>query len=208
MIAGFYNAVQSSQYPKMSDGKTMVIKRIQNALQLLFVLIPNENRQILVDLNGLFSKIVDQAHINKMNASNLSTIFTPSIACPRKLHSEQLIRYCKKMYGIVNLMIDLGSGVFVIPRKLVTDIQAYFLEKSTQRVKSPSLSFGSDSLLSDTTATVNTVFTFVDHSKIAETKTTTEVAIAELYAYIQSLPESTKKKRLIKQFNKENGKGK
>lgn len=35
----------------------------------------------------------------------------------------------------------------------------------------------------------------------------TEAALAQLYAHIQSLPESNKKRRLVKQFNKENGHG-
>lgn len=108
------------------------------------------------------------------------------------------------MYGIVSFMIDLGSQAFAIPSKLITDIQAYFIEKNCKRMRSPNPSFN-ESILSETTA--NTVFTFVDQTKSIETKSTTEIAIAELYAYIQSLPESTKKKKLIKQFNKENGKG-
>lgn len=55
----------------------------------------------------------------------------------------------------------------------------------------------------------NTVFSFVDREKTAEENRTnpTETALAQLYAYIQSLPESSKKRKLIKQFNKENGYG-
>lgn len=55
----------------------------------------------------------------------------------------------------------------------------------------------------------NTVFTFVDREKTAQENriNPTETALAQLYAYIQSLPESSKKRKLIKQFNKENGYG-
>jgi hypothetical protein len=35
----------------------------------------------------------------------------------------------------------------------------------------------------------------------------TQAALAQLYAHIQSMPESAKKRRLVKQFNKENGQG-
>lgn len=54
-----------------------------------------------------------------------------------------------------------------------------------------------------------TVFSFVDRERTAQENTTnpTEAALAQLYAYIQSLPESNKKRRLVKQFNKENGNG-
>lgn len=55
-----------------------------------------------------------------------------------------------------------------------------------------------------------TVFTFVDRERTAEASASanpTEAALAQLYAHIQSLPESSKKRKLIKQFNKENGQG-
>lgn len=54
-----------------------------------------------------------------------------------------------------------------------------------------------------------TVFSFVDRERSAQenTENPTEAALAQLYAYIQSLPESSKKRRLVKQFNKENGNG-
>jgi hypothetical protein len=55
----------------------------------------------------------------------------------------------------------------------------------------------------------NTIFSFVDRERtaLAHVANPTEAALAQLYAHIQSLPESSKKKKLIKQFNKENGYG-
>ena len=55
----------------------------------------------------------------------------------------------------------------------------------------------------------NTVFSFVDRERTALAHVTnpTETALAQLYAHIQSLPESSRKKKLMKQFNKENGQG-
>lgn len=41
----------------------------------------------------------------------------------------------------------------------------------------------------------------------ASTTTVTDTALAQLYAHIQALPESQNKRRLIKQFNRENGCG-
>lgn len=53
------------------------------------------------------------------------------------------------------------------------------------------------------------MFSFVDRERTAQENTTnpTEAALAQLYAHIQSLPESSKKRRLVKQFNRENGNG-
>ncbi|ROT67559.1 hypothetical protein C7M84_014381, partial [Penaeus vannamei] len=58
-------------------------------------------------------------------------------------------------------------------------------------------------------APTNTIFTFIDRELTAQAndKDVTEVALAELYAYVQSLPDSAKKRRLIKQFNHASGSG-
>ena len=63
--------------------------------------------------------------------------------------------------------------------------------------------------ISDTTGTAHTVFSFVDHKLTAQATASqdTQAALAQLYAYIQSMPESAKKRKLVKQFNKENGQG-
>lgn len=61
----------------------------------------------------------------------------------------------------------------------------------------------------DTTSTAHTVFSFVDRKLTAKATSTqdTQAALAQLYAHIQAMPESAKKRRLVKQFNKENGQG-
>lgn len=61
----------------------------------------------------------------------------------------------------------------------------------------------------DTTSTAHTVFSFVDRNLTAKANSTqdTQAALAQLYAHIQTMPESAKKRRLVKQFNKENGQG-
>lgn len=63
--------------------------------------------------------------------------------------------------------------------------------------------------MSDITDTAHTVFSFIDHKLTAKANTIddTQAALAKLYAHIQAMPESAKKRRLVKQFNKENGQG-
>jgi hypothetical protein len=71
-----------------------------------------------------------------------------------------------------------------------------------------SVAFQLNETVCDGTA-ANTIFSFVDRERTALAHVTnpTEAALAQLYAHIQSMPESSKKKKLIKQFNKENGQG-
>lgn len=101
-------------------------------------------------------------------------------------------------------MITSGKTIFLVPDKLSTDIRAYFVEQKRRRTIPEKVL---DDSMSDSIA--NTVYTFVDREKTAEAhiSNTTDTALAQLYAHIQSLPESNKKKKLIKQFNKQNGQG-
>lgn len=103
-------------------------------------------------------------------------------------------------------MITKGPELQEIPTKLATDIRAYFVERR-KRVMSPEMQLLDVSVTSDSVA--NTVYTFCDREKTAEAHVSnpTDTALAQLYAYIQTLPESSKKRKLVKQFNKENGQG-
>lgn len=55
----------------------------------------------------------------------------------------------------------------------------------------------------------HTVFSFVDRTQTqaASARETTALALAELYAHVNSLPDSDKKRRLVKQFNAASGHG-
>lgn len=144
---------------------------------------------------------------NKMSSESLATLFTPHLICPRKLTPEALHSISQNMSGLISFMIGKGKELQQIPLKLATDIRAYFLEQKRKKVLSPELQILDESVASDSTA--NTVYTFVDREKTAEAHVSnpTDTALAQLYAYIQTLPESSKKRKLIKQFNKENGQG-
>lgn len=102
-------------------------------------------------------------------------------------------------------MITSGTSIFLIPEKLSTDVRAYFVEQKRRRETTEKVF---DDSISECSV-ANTVYTFVDREKTAEAhiSNTTDTALAQLYAHIQSLPESSKKKKLIKQFNKQNGQG-
>lgn len=144
---------------------------------------------------------------NKMSAESLATLFTPHLICPRKLTPEALHSISQNLSGMISFMITKGEELQNIPPKLATDIRAYFLEQKRKKILSPDVQLLDESVTSDSTA--NTVYTFIDREKTAEAHISnpTDTALAQLYAYIQTLPESSKKRKLIKQFNRENGQG-
>ncbi|KAL5287440.1 ARHGAP19 family protein [Megaselia abdita] len=177
-----------------------------SSLQLLLWLLPDENRILLKDVIGMLHEVVKHENVNKMTADNLATLFTPHLICPRNLPPEIFAHVSQFMSGMVSYMVTKGPIIFYIPARLATDIRADFFERKRKMTMSPEKIL--DESISDI-STVNTVYTFVDREKTAAAvnTNTTDTELAQLYAHIQSLPESSKKRRLIKQFNKQNGQG-
>lgn len=197
---------QVAEFCHSKDSLTVREDRLLNAIQLLFLLLPKENSIILKCIMDMLYKIIQHEATNKMSADNLATLFTPHLICPRKLSPEALHVTSQQLCSIISFMIKASPRLFNIPPKLATDIRAFFDERKRRKTMSPEHILN-ESITSDSVA--NTVYTFVDREKTAEAHVTnsTDTALAQLYAHIQSLPESSKKKKLIKQFNRENGHG-
>ncbi|CAG9835728.1 unnamed protein product [Diabrotica balteata] len=176
-------------------------QKLLEALQLLLLLLPPENKLLLKDILHLLYQTASYESQNKMSSDNLAKLFTPHLLCPRSLSPTMLLKVSQPLFGIVSFMIKRFPDMFKVPAKLIVDFRAKYEKK---RVLSPV------KRLNESTADIaSTVFTFVDQERTAKENESnpTETALAQLYAHIQSLPESSKKRKLIKQFNKENGYG-
>ncbi|CAL7945757.1 unnamed protein product [Xylocopa violacea] len=180
--------------------------RLLRSLQLLLLLLPSINRVLLKCVLNLLNKTASFESSNKMNCDTLATLFTPHLMCPRKLSPEALHINSQNLSCLVAFMIRKENELFEIPPKLATDIRAYWVEQE-RKLLSPKKDLNES--IPDTTGTAHTVFSFVDHKLTAKANSTqdTQAALAQLYAHIQAMPESAKKRRLVKQFNKENGQG-
>uniref|UniRef100_A0A182HLK5 Uncharacterized protein n=1 Tax=Anopheles arabiensis TaxID=7173 RepID=A0A182HLK5_ANOAR len=198
-VADLYHSKEAAQPARNED-------RLLNALQLLLLLLPEENNILLRHIIELLHRTIQHEATNKMSAVNLATLFTPHLICPRKQSPEALHTTAQHMSGIVGFMIKTGPRLFHIPPKLATDIRAYFVDQRRRKTMSPEHILN-ESTTSDSVA--NTVYTFVDREKTAEAleMNSTDTALAQLYAHIQSLPESSKKKKLVSKFNRQNGYG-
>jgi len=209
-------------------------KRLQ-ALQLLTLLLPDPNYNILKDLLLFLHKVTISRDRNKMDSLNLGTLFAVHLMCPRKMPREELGTAHGLFAEAIAYMIDHAPHIFDRsrpPPQLLKDVSAHNArvcttpkrhlstdERTAQstcltvtpfRARPVTSSMTSPSLNeSSSSPVVNTIFSFVDHSKSREIATSqnTETALAELYAQVQSMPESAKKKRLVKQFNEANGCG-
>ncbi|KAL3275270.1 hypothetical protein HHI36_020039 [Cryptolaemus montrouzieri] len=181
---------------------TVEEEKLLEALQLILLLLPSENKMLLREILNLLNLTASYEYSNKMSPQNLATLFTPHLLCPRKLSAEQLHFNSQNLCGIIAFMIKNSDIIFKVPQKLILDFRVRF----EKRVLQPNMTLNES--VSDQYA-ANTVFTFLDYERTAKENESnpTETALAQLYAYIQSLPESSKKRRLVKQFNKENGHG-
>lgn len=207
LLTDAYHSAHCQLAQLVANGTEGLEGRLINSFQLLFLLLPNENRHLLERLLTLLHRTTAFVDRNKMSATSLATLFTPHLICPRKLPPETLHSMSQQMSSVVAFMITKGPSLFDIPERLSTDIQAYFAEQSRKRSLTPGQVLD-ESVTSDSTAA--TVYSFVDREKTAQAHNsnyTTDTALAQLYAHIQSLPESSKKRKLINKFNKENGQG-
>ena len=185
------------------EEEKLVEKKI-NALQLLFLLIPEANLILLKDLLKLLHSVVENSDVNKMNSQNLATVFATHILCPRRLTPDALQSNHQLYIKAVSFMIDHGEKLFTVPPKLLKDIEMFWTVNVEKDLSSNRQIFGPTN-----SPVVNTIYSFVDRQKTKEASltSTTQTALAELYAQVQAMPESAQKKRLINKLNDANGCG-
>ncbi|KAK2148368.1 hypothetical protein LSH36_501g07006 [Paralvinella palmiformis] len=182
-------------------------KQLQT-LQLLLQLLPSENLFLLQCLLTLLHKVA-QEPANKMTSENLGMLFAPHLLMPRKMRPSELQTVVGNLTKIVSFMINNAYELFKLPRPLICDIATYWTQREepsidnsqNQRTNEPILY---QSPVNQSDAPINTSVTFTDReaSQQAATKTDTEMELAQLYAYVSSMPSLAKKRKLLKQFNK------
>ncbi|XP_063362659.1 uncharacterized protein LOC134651477 [Cydia amplana] len=185
----------AAQYPPNLEASE---PKLLTALQLLLLLLAPLHRNFLQRLLTLLTLVADNEASNRMSPDTLATMFTPHLLCPRKLSPETFHADAIALSPVISFMIRLSGRLFLAPPQLATDARAYFTAREARL----------DESVSDKTA-ANTVYTFVDRGRTAAENSSnpTDTALAQLYAHIQALPESTHKRRLIKHFNRQNGYG-
>ncbi|XP_022255873.1 rho GTPase-activating protein 19-like isoform X1 [Limulus polyphemus] len=178
-----------------------VLKRQLKTVQLLILLLPIENQFLLKDILMLLHKVTKARQMNKMDSVSLATLFAPHLLCPRKMSAMELQADFENVVKVVSFMIDHVHDLFKAPAELVQDIKMHFKEQ--EAVVSPLTDAAQKS------DAIHTAITFCDRGKKGGKNSAdyTSHQLAELYAYVQCMPDSSQKKRFLKQFNKENGFG-
>ena len=119
---------ETSPPPNISDmelRETSEYQRSVEILQLLFLLIPDANYNLLKDMLSFLNRITLHQSKNKMSASNLGTIFATHLMCPRKLSAESLQSNHQLYSSAATFMIEQADVLFNVPGKVVQDVMAY-----------------------------------------------------------------------------------
>ncbi|CAB4054410.1 ARHGAP19 [Lepeophtheirus salmonis] len=155
------------------------VKKVQ-CLQLLFLLIPEPNYRLLKDTLSFLHKVSLHEDRNKMSSSNLGTVFSTHVLCPRKLSAEALKSNHVLLTKSVSFMIEKAPQLFEIPSQLMTDIKMYWNQRKCN-ASIPTIVHQSP----PGSPVVNTVFTFVDRQATKEVSkdSSTDTALAALYAH-------------------------
>uniref|UniRef100_A0A3Q1I777 Rho GTPase-activating protein 19 n=1 Tax=Anabas testudineus TaxID=64144 RepID=A0A3Q1I777_ANATE len=179
------------------------------AYQLLFMLLPAANRSLLKLLLDLLYHTARNQHINKMSAINLATMFAPHIIWPKNVMASDLQGNIEKLNSGVAFIIRHSQKLFKAPVYIKEYARLYFTgSKNVQSKDDLTLCSGTKNATEDEPVPVETT-AFPSPSmrtgtiRSSETQTYTETALRELYQQVNNMPESAKKKKLIRQFEKQ-----
>ncbi|KFM61384.1 Rho GTPase-activating protein 19, partial [Stegodyphus mimosarum] len=174
-----------------------IYERQLKATKLLLLLLPPDNYCLLKYLLLLLNQIQNAQEKNKMTSKNLATLFAPHIICPRKMLPEDFKQNFPRMVKCITFLIDNATVLFDPPQELVQDVLIYLKEMSYEGP------LQSENHESDP---IKTMVTFCERSNLLQPDSAdyTNKALSELKAYIEAMPNSARKRKFVKKFQKEN----
>ncbi|XP_038064325.1 rho GTPase-activating protein 19-like isoform X2 [Patiria miniata] len=192
-------------------GKRYQAKNTQDhitALRYLFLMLPPVNFKTLREILELLYCITEQENLNKMSAFNLGIMFAPHILWPRYLTTEDLRNQVlvNKLNCGVEFMITQYHKIFKVPAKMLKRCEQYIKHGRLIDEEEPAVldqmqpqdecdSKSKTALVIGAPQTPNV--------EVKKEQNQTEAALAQLYASVQEMPPSSKKRKLMKQKHTE-----
>ncbi|KAF1375749.1 hypothetical protein PFLUV_G00223420 [Perca fluviatilis] len=181
------------------------------AFQLLFMLLPPANRSMLKLLLDLLYHTARKQHINKMSAINLATMFAPHIIWPKNVMASDLQGNIEQLNNGIAFLIRHSQKLFKAPTYIKEYTRIYFTGSKTLQSKDDlTLCSGTKDgpmtavIAASPSPSIRTIRGEVSStSTTGSTESYTESALRELYQQVTNMPESAKKKKLIRQFDKQ-----
>lgn len=176
------------------------LKRQLKAAQLLLLLLPPLNYSLASELLVFLHQVSSAREVNRMTPESLALLFTPVILCPREMSPEEIQEKSAELTKPLTFLIENAHALLNYPSELVKDVMNCI--KSRQDLPKSNSEDGD-------IEPVCTTLTFCVQQKPKEEaiKAYTERALAELFDYVNEMPETKQKKRFVKQIFKENAGG-
>ncbi|XP_049646362.1 rho GTPase-activating protein 19 [Suncus etruscus] len=171
------------------------------ALQLLFLILPPPNRNLLKLLLDLLYQTAKKQDKNKMSAYNLALMFAPHVLWPKNATANDLQENIMKLNNGMAFMIKHSQKLFKAPVYIRECARSHYLSSRTQASKDDldlTLSCHAKSF-----QLVKSRQNQLESYSQEETQQRTEEALRDLFQHVHNMPESSKKKQLIRQFHKQ-----
>ncbi|XP_075874698.1 rho GTPase-activating protein 19-like [Nelusetta ayraudi] len=182
------------------------------AHQLLLMLLPPANRSLLKLLLDLLYHTARNQQVNKMSAINLATMFAPHIIWPKNVLPSDLQGNIEKLNNGIAFLIRHSQKLFKAPLYIKEYTHLYFTGSKTLQSKDDlilcsgkkagPLTVVPPASPSPSMHTVRGENAVASGSSV-DTQNYTDSALKELYQQVTNMPESAKKKKLIRQFEKQ-----
>ncbi|XP_051002514.1 rho GTPase-activating protein 19 isoform X4 [Acomys russatus] len=173
------------------------------ALQLLFLILPPANRNLLKLLLDLLYQTAKKQDKNKMSAHNLALMFAPHVLWPKNVTANDLQENITKLNTGMAFMIKHSQKLFKAPAYIRECARLYYLGSRTQVSKDDLDLTTSCHAMSFKLARSQKRNRVDPCSQQEETQQHTEEALRELFQHVHNMPDSAKKKQLIRQFHKQ-----
>ncbi|XP_046699544.1 rho GTPase-activating protein 19 [Silurus meridionalis] len=170
-------------------------ERQLEALQLLFMLLPPANRSLLKLLLDLLYHTAKQQDKNKMSAFNLALMFAPHIIWPKNVTANDLQDNLNKLNNGVAFLIKHSQKLFRAPAYIKDHARMLFTGSETPQSK--------DDLELCAGAVRGPPSKRSSEADGSGGQKHTQEALRELFQHVSTMPDSAKKKKLIRQFNKQ-----
>ncbi|XP_037327909.2 rho GTPase-activating protein 19 isoform X2 [Pungitius pungitius] len=175
------------------------------ALQLLFLLLPQANRSLLKLLLDLLYHTARQQDKNKMSAFNLALMFAPHVVWPRNMTATDLKDNMKKLNGSMAFLIKHSQKLFRAPVYLREFARVHFTGTKTLQTKDDLELLAASSPPAQRAALpLKRTAPGAPGSQEQYQSPYTEEALKELFRHVHhNMPDSAKKKKLVRQLVKQ-----
>lgn len=179
------------------------------ALQLLLLLLPQANRSLLKLLLDLLYHTAKQQDKNKMSTFNLALMFAPHVLWPKHMNANDLKDNLKKLNNSMAFLIKHSQKLFRAPGYLRDYARQHFTGTSVLKSKDDLelLAMNSSPVhrkvlpLKRAAAAVGPV---LEEPCPSPAQQYTEEALKDLFVHVHlNMPDSAKKKKLVRQLVKQ-----